>query len=82
MAASVQVFGRRRRKPLHALGGPASKKRQGAKSRSAGPAAGSGALWGFQVGGAFDGGATLGDATRMSVPRGGRASVRSVPVWV
>ena len=49
-------------RPLRTLGWPASKKRQGAKSREAGPAAGS-AVWGFQVGGAFDRDATLGDAT-------------------
>ena len=46
--APVQVFGRRRGRSVRALGRPASKKRQGAKSRSAGPAAGSRALWGFQ----------------------------------
>src|SRR5271165_5846959 len=34
-------------KPVRALGRPASKKRQGAKSRPSGPAAGSRALWGF-----------------------------------
>ena len=57
-------------KPVRTLGRPASKKRQGTKSRSAGPAAGSRALWGFQVGGTFDGGATVGDAIRMRA-RGG-----------
>ncbi len=43
-------------RPLRTLGRPASKKRQGAKSRQAGPAAGSRALWGFQVGVASGGG--------------------------
>ena len=54
----VQVSGRRRQRVLGALGRPASRKRQGTKSRSAGPTAGSRELWGFQVSGAFDGGET------------------------
>jgi len=36
MAACVQVFGRRDDETLHALGEPASKKRQGTKSREVG----------------------------------------------
>jgi hypothetical protein len=77
-AASVQVLDAGGIRPFRTLGRPASKKRQGAKSREAGPAAGSRALWGFQVNGAFDGGATLGDATRMTARRGARECGRCV----
>ena len=45
---------------VRTLGRPASKKRQGTKSRGAGPWLGGVPLWGFQVCGAFDGGAASG----------------------
>ena len=45
---------------LHTRGGPASKKRQGAKSRGAGQRLDGERYGGFQVSGAFDGGETLG----------------------
>jgi uncharacterized membrane protein YidH (DUF202 family) len=69
LAGLVQVSGRRRRRTLRTLGRPASRKRQGTKSRSAGPAAGSGALWGFQVGGASGGGETPGRRDRGACTR-------------
>src|ERR1700732_3008430 len=48
---SVQVFGCRQHKPIHALERPASEKRQGTKSRGSGAAGGGArALWGFDVG--------------------------------
>ena len=43
----MQVFGRRHDEPFHALWRPASKKRQGTKSREVGGLAGQRALWGF-----------------------------------
>jgi hypothetical protein len=42
MSACVQVFGRRHDEPIHALWRPASKKRQGTKSREVGHRRGSG----------------------------------------
>src|SRR6267378_7854700 len=42
MSHHVQVFGRRHNDPFHALWRPASKKRQGTKSREAGHRRGSG----------------------------------------
>ena len=51
----VQVFGRRRQGALHARGRPASKKRQGAKSRSAGRRLGVERYGDFRLG-AFGGG--------------------------
>ena len=42
MSVPVQVFGRRHNDPFHALWRPASKKRQGTKSREAGHRRGSG----------------------------------------
>jgi hypothetical protein len=53
--AFVQVFGRRRQGALHARGRPASKKRQGAKSRSAGRRLGVERYGDFRLG-AFGGG--------------------------
>ena len=56
--------------PVRTLGRPASKKRQGTKSREAGLRLGGLPLWGFEVGGAFDGGAASSDAT-CKLARGG-----------
>jgi hypothetical protein len=51
----VQVFGRRHDDPLHALWRPASKKRQGTKSREVGHRRCSG-RWGFDGGAEFEDG--------------------------
>ena len=78
----VQVSGRRRQRPVRMLERPASRKRQGTKSRSARAEAGSRALWGFQVGGAFDGGAAPGRRDPGDCAPCRREGGGSVPGWV
>ena len=56
MTAFVQVFGCRQDAPFHALWRPASKKRQGTKSREVGHRVGQRALWGFDGDAELEGG--------------------------
>jgi hypothetical protein len=64
---------------LHTRGGPASKKRQGAKSRGAGRRLGGERYGDFRLAARSMEAGHWGDATCMPAPGGGRESERSVP---
>jgi len=66
---------------LHTRGGPASKKRQGAKSRGAGQRLDGERYGDFRLAAHSMEAGQWGDATCMPAPGGGRESERSVPGW-